>query len=144
MGISQLGFGFLGLRFKMHSLAVVSMILGMVGFTILLFAKSVPLVLAYAVIYGISQGMGSIAMGNIFPDYFGRTEFPKIMGYTMPFNTFISSLGAPITGYIRDISGSYIPAFKLLLALLAVSFFCILFAKPPKHPSLKASTAATQ
>jgi MFS family permease len=144
MGISQLGFGFLGLRFKMHSLAVVSMILGMVGFTILLFAKSVPLVLAYAVIYGISQGMGSIAMGNIFPDYFGRTEFPKIMGYTMPFNTFISSLGAPITGYIRDISGSYIPAFKLLLALLAVSFFCILFAKPPKHPSLKASAAATQ
>jgi MFS family permease len=142
MGISQLGFGFLGLRFKMHSLAVVSMMLGMVGFAILLFAKSVPLVLAYAVIYGISQGMGSIAMGNIFPDYFGRTEFPKIMGYTMPFNTFISSLGAPITGYIRDVSGSYLPAFKILLVLLAVSFFCILFAKPPKHPSLKASGAA--
>ena len=139
MGISQLGIGFLGLRFKMHSLAVVSMMLGMVGFAILLFAKSVPLILAYAVIYGISQGIGSIAMGNIFPDYFGRTEFPKIMGYTMPFNTFISSLGAPITGYIRDISGSYIPAFKILLALLAVSFFCILFAKPPKHPSLKAT-----
>ena len=34
-------------------------------------------------------------MGNIFPDYFGRTEFPKIMGYTMPFNTLIMGLGAP-------------------------------------------------
>ena len=95
--------------------------------------------LAYAVIYGMSQGIQSVAMGNLFPDYFGRTEFPKIMGYTMPFNTFISSLGAPVTGYIRDISGSYMPAFKILLVLLAVSFFCILFAKPPKHPSLKAS-----
>jgi MFS family permease len=144
MGVSQLGIGFLGLRFKIHSLAVFSMVLGMVGFAILLFAKSVPLILAYAIIYGISQGIGSIAMGNLFPDYFGRTEFPKIMGYTMPFNTLIMSLGAPITGHIRDISGSYIPAFKILLALLIVSFFCILFAKPPKHPSLKASEAATQ
>ncbi|MBN1569347.1 MAG: MFS transporter [Acidobacteria bacterium] len=137
MGVSQLGIGFLGLRFKMHSLAVGSMVLGLIGFSILLFADSMTLILAYAVIYGISQGIGSIAMGNLFPDYFGRTEFPKIMGYTMPFNTFISSMGAPITGYIRDVSGSYIPAFKILLVLLAVSFFCILFAKPPKHPSLK-------
>jgi MFS family permease len=139
MGISQLGIGFLGLKFRMHSLAVVSMIVGVIGFGILLFAHSLPLVLAYAVIYGMSQGIQSVAMGNLFPDYFGRTEFPKIMGYTMPITTFVSSLGAPVTGYIRDISGSYMPAFKILLALLAVSFFCIIFAKPPKHPSLKAS-----
>ena len=141
MGISQLGIGFLGLRFNMHSLAVVAALLGIIGFGILLFAGSVPVVLAYAVIYGISQGIQSIAMGNLFPDYFGRTEFPKIMGYTMPFNTFISSLGAPVTGYIRDISGSYVPAFKILLALLVVSFFCLLFAKPPRHPSLKTGEA---
>jgi MFS family permease len=138
MGISQLGMGFLGLRYKMHSLAVFSMILGIIGFSFLLFAKSLPLMLAYAVIFGISSGIQAIAMGNLFPDYFGRTEFPKIMGYTMPFNTFVSSLGAPITGYIRDATGSYVPAFQVLLVLLIVSFFCILFAKPPLHPSLKA------
>ncbi len=139
MGISQLGIGFLGLKFKMHSLAVISMLIGIVGFSMLLFAKSLPLVLAYVIIYGTGQGIQSIAMGNIFPDYFGRTEFPKIMGYTMPFNTFISGLAAPIVGSIRDVTGSYIPAFKILLVLLAVSFFCILFAKPPMHPSLKES-----
>ena len=138
MGVSQLGIGFLGLKFRMHSLAVVSMIVGLIGFSFLLFADSLPLVLAYAVVYGLSQGIQSVAMGNLFPDYFGRTEFPKIMGYTMPITTFVSSLGAPAIGYIRDVSGSYIPAFKLLLALLAVSFFCIVFAKPPKHPSLRA------
>jgi MFS family permease len=141
MGISQLAMGFLGLRFKMHSLAVFSMVLGIIGFSILLFAKSVPLMLTYSVIYGISSGIQAIAMGNLLPDYFGRTEFPKIMGYTMPFNTFISSLGAPIAGYIRDTTGSYVPAFQILLALLIVSFFCILFAKPPLHPSLKGSRA---
>jgi len=141
MGISQLGIGFLGLRFNMYSLAVAAMFMGMIGFSILLFADSVPMALAWAVTYGISQGVQSVAMGNLFPDYFGRTEFPKIMGYTMPFNTLISSLGVPITGYIRDITGSYVPAFRILLALLVVSFFCMLFAKPPRHPSLKASDA---
>lgn len=140
MGISQLGIGFLGLRIKMHSLAIASGVIGLIGFPMLLFAKSVSMMLAYAVIFGISSGIQSIAMGNLFPDYFGRTEFPKIMGYTMPFNTFISSLGAPIAGHIRDISGSYVPAFKLLYLLLAISFFCILFAKPPVHPSLKGKT----
>jgi MFS family permease len=139
MGSSQLGIGFLGLRVKMHTLVVIAMILGIVGFSFLLFAYSLPLpmMLAYAIIYGISAGIGSVAIGNLYADYFGRTEFPKIMGYTMPFNTFLSSLAPLITGYIRDITGSYMPVFKTLFALLVVSSFCIIFAKPPVHPSLK-------
>ncbi len=139
MGFGQLGVGFLGLRVKMYSMAVWSMIIAVVGFSMLLFAKSLPLMIAYAILFGIGSGIQFIAIGNLFPDYFGRSEFPKIMGYTMPFNTIISSVGAPVVGYIREWKGSYIPAFKILLVLLIVSFFCILFAKPPVHPSLKTS-----
>jgi MFS family permease len=137
MGISQLGIGFLGLRFKMHSLIVIAAILGVAGISILLYANSVPLMIAYSIIYGISGGIGSVAVGNLYPDYFGRTEFAKIMGYTMPFNTFISGLAAPFTGYIRDLTGSYVPAIKVFFVLLVLGFVCILFAKPPSHPSLK-------
>ena len=140
MGISQLGIGFLGLRIRMHTLVVSAMVIGLIGFSMLLFAKSIPWMLAYAVIYGISAGIGSVAVGNLYPDYFGRTEFPKIMGYTMPFTTFFSSFGAPFAGYFRDTAGSYVPAFKIMFALLVVSGICILFAKPPVHPSLKGKT----
>ena len=137
MGIVQLGVGFVGLRFKMHTLIIIAAGSGVIGFSILLFAKSVPLMLAYSIMYGISGGIGSVAMGNLIPDYFGRREFPKIMGYTMPFNTFISGLGAPFTGYIRDVTGSYVPGFKVLFGLLVIALICIIFAKPPLHPSLK-------
>jgi MFS family permease len=137
MGISQLGIGFFGLRFKMHSLVVIAAIFGVAGFSFLLFADSVALMLAYSIFYGISAGIGSVAVGNLYPDYYGRTEFPKIMGYTMPFNTFISGLGAPFAGYLRDQTGSYEPAFRIFFVLLVVAFLCVLFARPPLHPSLK-------
>jgi MFS family permease len=141
MGISQLGVGFLGLRFKMRSLAIVSIIMSIIGFSILLFAHALPQILAFCIIYGVGQGIQSVAGGNLIPDYFGRTNFPKIMGYTSPVTTFVSSIGAPLAGYIRDISGSYVPAFRILLVLLVISLLCILFAKPPVHPSLKTGNA---
>jgi len=137
MSISQLGVGFLGLKFKMHSLAVVSILIGIVGFTIMVFAQSMSIAILYNVVLGLGFGIQAIAMGNLIPDYFGRTEFPKMMGYTMPFTTFLSAFSAPAAGYIRDTTGSYIPAFQLSIALMAVGLLFVIFARPPVHPSLK-------
>ncbi|MBN2319016.1 MAG: MFS transporter [Acidobacteria bacterium] len=137
MAISQLGIGFLGLRFKMHSLAVVSIIFAIIGFAVLMFSNSMLMALTYCTFLGIGFGIQSIAMGNLFPDYFGRTEFPKIMGYTMPFTIIIAGFGGPIAGFIRESAGTYIPAFQLFLGFLILAFLCIIFARPPVHPSLK-------
>jgi MFS family permease len=140
MGASQLGVGFLGLKFKMHSLAVGSILIGIVGFIIMLFAQSMRVVVLYNIVLGMGFGIQAIAMGNLIPDYFGRMEFPKMMGYTMPFTTFFSAFGAPLAGYIRDTTGSYIPAFQLSIALLVVGLIFVIFARPPVHPSLKTSS----
>ena len=137
MAISQLGIGILGLRFRMHSLAIVSITFAIIGFAILMSTNSMLLAFAYCIFLGIGFGIQSIAMGNLFPDYFGRTEFPKIMGYTMPFTIIIAGFGGPIAGFIRESTGTYITAFQLFLGFLVIGFFCILFAKPPVHPSLK-------
>ncbi len=140
MSISQLGVGFLGLKFRMHSLAVVSILIGIAGFTIMLFAQSMGIVILYNIVLGMGFGIQNIAMGNLLPDYFGRTEFPKIMGYTMPFTTFLSAFSAPAAGYMRDMAGSYIPAFQMSIALLVVGLILVVFARPPLHPSLRAQT----
>ena len=142
MSLSSVGIGFLGLRFKMRSLAVASALIGMLGFATILIARSLPMVIAYCVILGIGFGINAIAMGNLVPDYFGRSEFPKIMGYTTPLITIGSSLGAPIAGFIRDRTESYIPAFEVCIAMLFLGLLCIGFAKPPVHPSLKEKVAA--
>lgn len=137
MSISQLGVGFLGLKFKMHSLAIVSIFIAILGFIIMLFAKSMGIAIFYNIVLGLGFGVQAIAMGNLIPDYFGRTEFPKIMGYTMPFTTILSAFSAPAAGYIRDITGSYIQAFQLTIVLLIIGFLFVFFARPPVHPTLK-------
>jgi MFS family permease len=137
MAFSSLAIGILGLRFNMHSLAISSMGLAIVGYITILFAHSMPVIIAYCIILGIGFGIQSIAMGNLFPNFFGVSEFPKIMGYTMPFNTIVSSFGATVTGFIFQKTGRYLPAFELSVVLLVIAFICIIFAKPPVHPSLK-------
>jgi len=136
MSFSQLMIGIMGLRFNIHSMAVGSMLLTITGMTILLFTKNMTMVLAYSILFGTGFGIQGIALGTLFPNYFGMKEFPKIMGYMMPFSTIVGSLGAPAAGFIRDSMGSYIPAFEISLAMLILAFFCIFFARPPLHPSL--------
>lgn len=139
MGTSQLGVGFLGLKLKMHSLAVASVLFSIAGLIILLFARTMGIVILCNILMGIGFGIQSIALGNLIPDYFGRTEFPKMMGYTMPFTTFLSAIGTPVAGYIREATGTYIPAFQIAVAVLLLGLIFIVFAKPPIHPSLKKS-----
>jgi MFS family permease len=137
MTFSSLGIGLLGLRYSMHSLAIGSIAIAIAGYITILFAHSMAIVIAYCILLGIGFGIQSIVMGNLFPNYFGVSEFPKIMGFTMPFNIIISSFGAPVAGFIHGKTGSYIPAFQLSIVLLAVALICIVLAKPPIHPSLK-------
>lgn len=141
MGISQLGVGFLGLKFKMHSLAMVSILVTIVGFTIMIFAQSMGVALLYNIVMGMGFGIQAIVMGNLIPDYFGRTEFPKMMGFTMPFSTFIGAFLFPVAGYIHDAKGSYILALQLSIAMLVLGFILLIFVRrPPVHPSLKTSS----
>jgi len=141
MAVSQLGIGLLGLRFKMHYLAIIAISIGAAGFGCLLAAAAFTefpiLIFIYCALLGIGFGIQSIAMGNLFPDYFGRTEFPKIMGYTMPITILLSSFGPTTAGIILDKTGSYTLAFEICLGAMIVGLICIVFAKPPKHPSLK-------
>jgi hypothetical protein len=94
----------------MHYLALASLPAGAAGSCCLLIAAAHTefpiLIFVGCALMDIGFGVQSIAMGNLSPDYFGRTEFPKIMGCTMPINIFISSFGGTTGGIIPDTTGS--------------------------------------
>lgn len=78
-----------------------------------------------------------VAMMNLLANYYGAKNYPVILGYLAPVWSFPAAFGAPFAGDIRDTMGSYIPAWKIFVVLLIVGFVCLVFSKPPKHPSLR-------
>jgi len=137
MSFSQIGTGFLGKRFSIHSIAISAEIIKAIGLILLVTARSLPFVFVYMVVLGLSFGAFIVAMMNIIPNYFGITHYPKIMGNGRLFFAIIGSTGAPIAGHIKDITDSYIPAFQGAIVIIIVGIICLALAKPPVHPSLK-------
>jgi MFS family permease len=141
VGVSTAGrlvTGILGLRFPTKSIAIVAMIFMITGMVILLQAKTLPVIILYNVFIGLGMGGTYVAIMNLIPLYFGKTNYPKIIGLALPFSTVLGSLGSPLTGWIRDSTGSYKSAWELAILVLAIGLVSLFLARPPVHPSLPA------
>ena len=98
---------------------------------ILTFANTLPLLYAFAVLFGIGFGGRSPLTTAIRGDYFGRRSFGKILGIsTVPLNILLL-VAAPFAGYMYDTKGSYTSAFLILATLSFVGGVFFLLAKKP-------------
>ncbi|MEJ2109283.1 MAG: MFS transporter [Acidobacteriota bacterium] len=125
----------LGSRFSMHSIAIASEVLKVIAMTMLVFTHTLPFVFVYMVVFGLGFGGAMVAVMNIFPNYFGTSDYPRIMGFTRMFWTFAGGAGAPLAGLVRDMTGSYLLAFQVAIFLIAAGLIFLIFAKAPVHPS---------
>jgi MFS family permease len=139
--VGRLGMGFLGIRYPTKPLAILSMLLLISGMTILLWAKTLPVILLYNCLIGLGMGGTYVATMNLMPFYFGKTHYPRIIGFAMPFFTILGSLGSPLTGWIHDVTGSYMPAWKLAILILTIGLVSLILARPPVHPSIRENRA---
>jgi MFS family permease len=142
MTLSQFSVGIIGKRFSMHAIACGGEVFKIMGLGILIFTNSLAFVFVYMVVLGLGFGAAMAATMNIFPNYFGISNYPKIMGTARLFWAFVGGAGAPLAGYIRETTGSYLPAFRVALVVVAAGLICLIFAKAPIHPSLKEESAA--
>ncbi len=136
MTIAQISAGLLAVRIDMKYIALCSIAILICGLLIAPFVSSFSGALLYSTLLGIGFGINVLVLVNMVPNYFGVTEYPKIMGFVTPFYNILGSLGSPLAGYIHDTTGSYVNAFQISAVVMAIGFTCIVFAKPPVHPSL--------
>jgi MFS family permease len=139
---TQFGAGFLGFRFSMHSIAIGSEVLKIIAMVFLVLTDTLPFVFVYMVIFGLGFGGAMVATMNIFPNYFGVTDYPKIMGFVRLFWTFAGGAGAPLAGLVYDTTGGYLPAFQTAIFVIVLGLIFLFFATPPVHPSLQKTSAA--
>ncbi|MCI0903873.1 MAG: hypothetical protein J4N75_10280, partial [Chloroflexi bacterium] len=81
--------------------------------------------------FGLSVGAGMIMHSYIFAEYFGRTFLGSIRGIVLPVLLISNAIGAPLVGYLRDSTGSYISSWWLILSIYLLAALIVSSAKRP-------------
>ena len=114
--------------------------LGAIGFMMLasasvmtIWAYNVPIMAASMAIFGLGIGGMMFLQNFIWADYFGRESVGAIRGIVNPINLVVGGLGAPAAGYVRDITGSYDPAWWAGVVLMVLGAVLTILTPPPRR-----------
>ena len=94
-----------------------------------------------ASMFGVGAQGFAVSQGTLWPQYFGAENIGKIRGFALPFGLSLSAVSAPLTGLVKDSTGSFIIPWIVACIGLAVCTVLLLATPKPVHP---ASAAASQ
>ena len=96
-----------------------------------------------ASMFGISAQSFAVSQGTLWPAYFGAENIGKIRGIALPLGLSLSAVGAPLTGLVKDSTGSFILPWIVACFGLAICTLLLLGTPKPVHPA-DAEAAARQ
>ena len=91
-------------------------------------------------LFGVGAASSSVANNVIWPDYFGSLHIGAIRGRAMQLIMFFSAAGSPFTGFIKDTTGSYLPAWWTAIAGLLIAVVILLTTSRPAVPESDSET----
>ncbi len=95
------------------------------------FAVNWVMVAGFALLHGVAWGLRGPMMQAIRADYFGRTSFGTIMGFSSLVVMLGTLTGPLVAGYLADRTGSYQLGFTILAILSGMgSLFFLLTRRP--------------
>ena len=130
---SSLFAGFIVERVRAHRVLSLAFALSVMTPIILLFAHDYSVVILFAIVWGITQGLMNIPMGVIWPNYFGRKHLGSIQGVTHTAGVIGSALGPIQFGWAYDQSGNYNSILLVSAAIWATGALLAFFATQPKR-----------
>lgn len=128
--VGQLAGGTLASRFEGRRIALVSILGAGAGVLQLMSVGVLPTLYLPAVVCGMSCGGVQVLIPIMLANYYGRKNYPKILGWVTPMVTTFSSISPILAGYIYDSTGSYLTVFILTLGFLGVGALATFFTRP--------------
>jgi len=140
MGVlGKLGFGALLDRFGQRAIILLCFALQALGVALLIAPTSAAMLTVFVVVYGFAMGGNATLWATVVAACFGRLHYGAIAGWMTPFIVFNQALSIPVTGAVRDRTGSYEPAFAAIIALTVAAMLCIAGLDAHARPSADAS-----
>ena len=112
---------------------------------ILLFARQVWAFSTFATVFGLASGAFVTLLAIVVSDLFGLKSMGAILGAIMLFGTVGGAVGAPLSGHIFDVTGSYNVAFTvgIVIAVAAAGLSLVLLRPVKKGPEVSPFSGAT-
>jgi len=128
----RLGFGWLGDRLDKKRVAAAGFVLVTLGLLSLYYVPAVGmwLFVPFLILFGIGWGGNVTIRVALLREYFGRSKFGTILGFTSGIMMVGSISGAPIAGWVFDIWGSYKGAWFAFAILTIVASIVIAYTPP--------------
>ncbi len=127
--------GLIGDRFDKRGIAVACMAMHMAGLLLVAYAVAFPMVVGFAVLHGLAWGIRGPLMQALRADYFGRTSFGVIMGFSSMIVMLGTVSGPLVAGVLADRTGSYETGFTVLALLAGLGSVYFLLARRPPRPA---------
>ncbi|MEL7158156.1 MAG: MFS transporter, partial [Actinomycetota bacterium] len=134
MGVGQLLGGFLGDRFNKRLLVTAAMFGHCLGFLALAGARGPVLIWTFVLLHGLAWGLRAPLQQAMRADYFGATDFGKIMGYSALIVMMGMMTGPIVAGVLADVTGSFRIGFTILAVAAGLGSLWFWFARPPALP----------
>ena len=127
---ARLGGGLVSRFVNVRTLLLAALVTLILGLAALSAADSGPLMLLYAAGIGVGSGLTFFASTILLLDYFGRAPNLELFSIVNLIST-VGSVGPAFGGFIADRTGSFVPAFLILAALVFLVLLAVLWMKPP-------------
>ncbi len=134
--VGQLGGGWLGDLTSKRLVVVCCMAMHATGLLMVAHLGSVLAVVGFAVLHGLAWGTRGPLMQAIRADYFGRSSFGSIMGFSSMILMIGQIAGPVIAGYLYDRTGSYEAGFTIIAAIAAAGSIFFMLSTRPALPRL--------
>ena len=132
----------LGHRFTERQYIILGYALRTLGLVVFIYARTIPMIILFALVYGVGYGITIPAQTSLRASYFGRKAYATITGYTT-FFTAITNVAYPVfAAWIYDTTGSYIQAFWVITALQGLAMVFMYLGRKPEPP-IQATLAMT-
>ncbi len=131
---TSIGMGFVAERLPIRFAGAIGGVWRVAGMLPLALGATWPAsVVLHNLVWGVGSGTSSVFQTLMIPDYFGRTHQGAIRGALTPIMVAVSSLGAPLGGYLLDSGMSYTTFFWAVIVAVTIASSSALLQLPPKR-----------